>query len=264
MGVTILQRLPTVLASLCLSAVLSGVSADSGCEIQAQGHVTPEPGVIASPNIHGLEQAWQRPDGVLMAPGQISGTGSINVGHVIIDGTLAPGNSPGCIDFGGNVTLSATATLLTEVGGPTPCTEYDRISVAGQLSINAAKLQVVLLAYEPALGERFDIMDWSSLSGSFGTVDTSAAILPPPLIWDTSQLYLSGELVVDMQHYADGDLAPWGSPDGQVNAADVLIATQLALGLRVPGTLQFAHGDMNFDDAIDLADLLLIKQIVLQ
>jgi len=62
----------------------------------------------------------------------------------------------------------------------------------------------------------------------------------------------------------DGDLAPWGAPDGQVNVADVLIATQLVLDRRTPGTLQYAHGDMNTDGVIDLADLLLIQQAVLQ
>jgi hypothetical protein len=46
------------------------------------------------------------------------------------------------------------------------------------------------------------------------------------------------------------------------NAADVLIATQLVLGLRTPENLQFAHGDMNTDSIIDVADLILIIQAV--
>jgi hypothetical protein len=62
---------------------------------------------------------------------------------------------------------------------------------------------------------------------------------------------------------ADGDLAPWNNPDGLINAADVLIATQLVLGLRSPGTLQYAHGDMNTDSVIDVADLILITQTAL-
>jgi uncharacterized repeat protein (TIGR03806 family) len=63
---------------------------------------------------------------------------------------------------------------------------------------------------------------------------------------------------------SDGDLAPWANPDGQLNAADVLIATQLVLGQRTADTLQYVHGDMNVDGIIDLADLLLIQQSVLQ
>ncbi|MEN8106958.1 MAG: CehA/McbA family metallohydrolase [Pseudomonadota bacterium] len=80
---------------------------------------------------------------------------------------------------------------------------------------------------------------------------------------------LSGDgtitIIVNVQHFADGDLAPWDNPDGLINAADVLIATQLVLGLRLnPGPLQYAHGDMNIDGVIDLADLILIQQTVLQ
>lgn len=61
---------------------------------------------------------------------------------------------------------------------------------------------------------------------------------------------------------ANGDLAPWNNPDGLINAADILIAIQLALGQRTPGTLQYAYGDINTDGKIDLADLLLITQAV--
>jgi hypothetical protein len=59
---------------------------------------------------------------------------------------------------------------------------------------------------------------------------------------------------------ADGDLAPWNNPDGQINAADVAIASQLALGRRTPGALQYTHGDMNTDGIIDAADVLLITR----
>ena len=62
----------------------------------------------------------------------------------------------------------------------------------------------------------------------------------------------------------DGDLAPWGAPDGKINGADVLIAAQLVLGLRTAGSLQVAHGDMNLDGVFDLSDLLLIQKAVFQ
>ena len=61
---------------------------------------------------------------------------------------------------------------------------------------------------------------------------------------------------------ADGDLAPWDNPDGLINVADILIAQQLVLGLRISGDLQYAHGDMNGDNVIDVADLILIIQAV--
>ena len=221
--------------------------------------------VQASPGIHGLEQAQQRADGTLVASGRVSGTGHIRTPHLIIEGTLAPGNSPGCITFGGDVTFSFSATMSMEISGLTPCTEHDQIDVAGQLTVNGAALEVILInGFVPAYGDTFDIIDWGSITGSFGTIDNGAASLPAPLLWDTSQLYITGELVVGVQQFADGDLAPWDAPDGMINAADVLIAEQLVLGLRNPGALQYAHGDVNTDGVIDVADLLLIQQMVLQ
>jgi hypothetical protein len=75
---------------------------------------------------------------------------------------------------------------------------------------------------------------------------------------------ISGVLVCNAEIVADGDLAPWDAPDGEFNGADVMIATQLVLGQRTAGLLQYAHGDINQDEVIDLADLLLIQQAVLQ
>ena len=63
---------------------------------------------------------------------------------------------------------------------------------------------------------------------------------------------------------ADGDLAPFDNPDGFINAADVFIALQLTLNQRTAGSLQYAHGDMNFDGVIDLVDLKMIQNLVLQ
>lgn len=220
--------------------------------------------ITVSPGLHGFEQARQRPDGTLVAKGTISGSGTVQANHVVIEGDLSPGNSPGCINFGGDVTFSFTAVLKIEVGGTAPCTEYDRVTVASTLTLNSPTLRVILLnSFPPQYGERFDILDWGTLAGTFGSIDTSAAGLAYPLVWDASQLYLTGELVVDVQHVADGDLAPWDAPDGNINAADVLIATQLVLGLRSTGPLQLAHGDMNSDGIIDLTDLLQIQDVIL-
>lgn len=258
---------------LVLSAVVTltlmsagGLAADHGRPEQtatAPAHL--RPAMTFSPTIQGLEQAQQHYDGAWRITGSVSGTGTIQADDILIEGVLSPGYSPGCINFGGNVTFGITSILITEVGGTTPCTEYDRVDVANQLTINGATLEVILInGFVPAYGDTFDILNWGSLTGSFGAIDTTAATLSYPLQWDTSQLYLTGELIVGVQPIADGDLAPWDAPNGQIDAADVLIATQLALGQRTAGALQLAHGDMNGDGVIDLADLLLIRQIVLQ
>lgn len=260
-----LRPLFLAMATLCLSSVATAAPADSERRAQASAGVT-NTGipVTASRTIRGLDRARQRNDGALVARDRISGSGAIQAGHVIIENVLSPGDSPGCINFGGDVTFSINATLLIEIGGTTACTEYDQINVANTLTLNSPTLELALINnFPPQHGDRFDVLNWGTLVGTFGSINASAAALTYPLIWDTSQLYLTGELLVDVQQIADGDLAPWNNPDGQINAADVLIATQLIVGVRAPGPLQLAHGDMNLDGTIDLPDLLLIQQVVL-
>jgi hypothetical protein len=254
----------SALALLGLLAATNGWAADVGRATPAPS-VAPgaAPFLIHSPTVHGLERAQRRGDGTVVVTGPLTGTGTIRAKHVLIRGLLSPGDSPGCLSFGGNVTFSPTANLLIEIGGTVPCTEYDQVHVTGTLTIDGATLEVTLIdGFVPAWGDRFDGLDWGTLVGSFATVDTSAATLPVHLVWDLSQLEVTGELVVELQHFADGDLAPWDAPDGEINAADVMIAVQLAAGIRVPGDLQYAHGDMNLDETIDLADVLLIQQAV--
>jgi len=256
---------PSVVALLCLLAMTPGLAAEAGSGPPPASVASPHaaPPLTYSRTIHGLERARRRADGALVVTESLTGTGTVQADHILIEGLLSPGHSPGCIDFGGNVTFGPTASLLIEIGGTVPCTEYDQVSVANTLTINGATLELALIdGFVAVYGDHFDVLDWGSLVGSFGTIDTSAAALPAPLVWDVSQLYVTGELVVELQHFGDGDLAPWNAPDGQINAADVMIAMQLATGLRVPGDLQYAHGDMNLDGMIDLADVLLIQQVV--
>ena len=90
-----------------------------------------------------------------------------------------------------------------------------------------------------------------------------------PLLADTD-----GDAVLDgidpsplIVNAADGDLAPWNAPDGQINAADVMIAQQIVLGMRSAGGVQLTHGDIfpvgSPDGAITLQDLILLMQQVL-
>ena len=66
---------------------------------------------------------------------------------------------------------------------------------------------------------------------------------------------------------ADGDLAPLGDPDGQVNAGDYLIALRIAQGLLTATPLELAHGDLYPpgapDDRINIQDLILMQKLLL-
>jgi lysophospholipase L1-like esterase len=64
---------------------------------------------------------------------------------------------------------------------------------------------------------------------------------------------------------ADGDIAPLGAPDGQINAGDILVATRIALGLETATALELAHGDLYPpgapDGKINVQDLILLGRL---
>jgi hypothetical protein len=99
---------------------------------------------------------------------------------------LAPGESPGCIDFSGNVTFNFTSLLVIEIGGLMPRTEHDQINVANTLTLNSPTLELVLIDdFEPQPGGLFDILDWGTLISTFGSIDKFSTPLPYWLAWDT-------------------------------------------------------------------------------
>ena len=67
--------------------------------------------------------------------------------------------------------------------------------------------------------------------------------------------------------YADGDLAPLGTPDGLIDAADYLIANRIVLEQIIATELELSHGDVypvgEPDGLINIHDMLLIQKQVL-
>jgi autotransporter-associated beta strand protein len=62
----------------------------------------------------------------------LGGTGTIN-GAATVNGNLRPGNSPGVLTFGSNLSLTSTASITMEINGTTRGTQYDGINVTGPL-----------------------------------------------------------------------------------------------------------------------------------
>ena len=60
-----------------------------------------------------------------------------------------------------------------------------------------------------------------------------------------------------------GDVAPLGSPNDQIDAADLLILQRFILDLETPTPLDIVLGDMNMNGTLDTADILLLLQSVL-
>jgi hypothetical protein len=60
-----------------------------------------------------------------------------------------------------------------------------------------------------------------------------------------------------------GDIAPLGSPDGQINAGDLVVMIRLLTGLESPTALESVLADIKDDGQLNVADLLLLQKAVL-
>jgi hypothetical protein len=193
--------------------------------------------------------------------GTVKGSGSIS-GTVQNGGTVAPGSSPGILQISGSYTQTAGGKLQIELGGTTQGTGYDQLAVSGAVTLGGT-LQVSLMnSFAPALGNRFDILDWGSLSGTFSTVT-----LPTPLSgtlgWGTSALYSAGVLSVIDTNFKPGDF----DRNGQVSVADVgalenalkdlsaYQATHGPGGGALTGAQLVSLGDLTGDGLVTNADL---------
>ena len=58
-------------------------------------------------------------------------------------------------------------------------------------------------------------------------------------------------------------MTPIGAPDNQFNAGDMVVLTRIVTGAITANSLQVILGDMNGDSKIDVADLLLLQQLIL-
>lgn len=77
---------------------------------------------------------------------------------------------------------------------------------------------------------------------------------------------ISGPLACEAAIIADGDVAPIGAPDGNVNAGDLLVMISIVLGITSPDTNTLAYGDIHPagapDGAIDMSAHILMYNLI--
>jgi len=110
------------------------------------------------------------PGGILKGTGTVTGQTDVTAG-----GTVAPGNSPGCLT---SDTLALAGTYLFELGGTDPCTGYDQLKVlnalnaADAVTLDAATATLTTSlynSYAPKKGQVFIIIDQAGDKAVTGT-----------------------------------------------------------------------------------------------
>lgn len=121
--------------------------------------------------------------------GDFSGSGVVEFAD-----EFSPGNSPGAVSFGGDVSFTSGASLLMEVAGTEAGSEYDVLDITGEMTMDGALTVALLDDFAPELGDAFDLFDFTGVEGEFADV-----ILPEldgGLMWDDSAFYSTGTLSV--------------------------------------------------------------------
>lgn len=137
--------------------------------------------------------------------GTLGGTGAV-AGYVNqMDGTLAPGHSPGALSIGDRYEQGLNGTLQIELGGTDPGTGYDQLVVASNVSVRGTLAVELYEGYLPAAGRRFDVIRSGSLTATNFFQATNLPALPPGtdwlLLYRTNGVQLRVATVTD----ADGD-----------------------------------------------------------
>lgn len=114
--------------------------------------------------------------GFTVAVGQtIKGSGTYT-GAVTVNGTLAPGNSPGVLTFADNLTLAGTTSM--EINGTTRGTQYDGINLTGTASNTLTYGGTLSLSFgAPVEAGTYDLFALGSVvqTGDFTSVGATGA-----------------------------------------------------------------------------------------
>ena len=88
--------------------------------------------------------------------GILKGTGTLS--SLYVQGTVAPGLSPGCINSG-DLTLVSGSTYDFEIGGTTACTGYDQIKVTGTVTLGGTLNTSLYNGFKPTAGQKYVLID---------------------------------------------------------------------------------------------------------
>ena len=189
----------------------NGLTLDFGGNLTGFGTVS-TPNNVAKPLINNGHITGNSVAQRITLPGYVKGVGTFN--HVNFTGTFDPGLSP-TLTTGGSITFAPTNTLIMELGGTSRGGQYDAILASGTLGLGGTLNVTLIDGFHPAAGNTFDLLDWSTRSGTFASINLPGLA---GLAWNTSQLYTTGEISL-----AAAGLTGDYNGNGIVDAADYTV-----------------------------------------
>lgn len=91
-------------------------------------------------------------------------------GTFVFNGGYSAGNSPGAVTVTGDVVFGASNEALFEIGGLTQGTQYDHLTVNGNLTFGGTLKLSFINGYTGNAGDTFDLFDFTSSTGAFSQI----------------------------------------------------------------------------------------------
>ena len=103
--------------------------------------------------------------------GNLYGTGTVD--DAVVDAaTITPGSATttGKLQVNGTYAQNTGGALDVTIGGTTAGTQYDQLNVSSTAGLNGTLNIKLASGYTPAVGNTFDILNASSITGNFSTI----------------------------------------------------------------------------------------------
>ncbi len=120
------------------------------------------------------------------------------IGNLTGGGFLAPGNSPGTLDFDGDVSLTAASSFVVELAGLAAGTNYDQLTATGLVSLGGTLNVQLTQGFRPQVGDSFLLAD-ANTTGAFDLLE-----LPAGAAWQVSNDPVVLSVVVSSPIFVDG------------------------------------------------------------
>jgi hypothetical protein len=135
-----------------------------------------------------IAKAYTQSAGQTIVDGTLKAHGLINIqagnvfgtktlaGSVTSSGTVTPGDSAtltGLLAITGAYTQTSTGSLNISIGGLTAGTQFGQLNVTQSASLAGTLNLSLINGFVPNIGDTFKILNASSVSGTFATVNTT-------------------------------------------------------------------------------------------
>jgi len=221
-------------AGATLNTPGAAITIDANGAFEATGAV--QRAIVNNGVVKGPTAAGQQ----LRLTGQASGAGDY-AGNVAFAGGFRPGDLAASIALA-NAIFEPTSTIELQIGGLAEGTQFDHLEVSGQLTLGGELAVSLIGGFTPQAGDSFNLFDWTSVSGSFGSIALPAL---SGLAWDDSQLHSTG--ILSVVYAVDFNR------DGNVDGVDLATWSN---GFGASGSATHAQGDSDGDRDVDGADFL--------